>query len=257
MPASDRSSTDRDQREMPALQKALTDVDVRAALPVECDVNGGDLAGRDRFPGMEVELSQAERIRLTEGLIADYHEAVYRYAFWLSGCRASAEDITQEVFLRAFRAIHKLRETKAAKSWLMTITRNESTRTGKKQRPTPVGEISEMGELIDDQQQSLAENSEWVSRGLAELSDDYREVVLMFYFEQLSYTEIADSLGIPIGTVMSRLNRGRTHLRKSLIRLEDPMSDAPAAKLEPGNTARSKLRVGPKGLNETEKQSGQ
>jgi RNA polymerase sigma-70 factor (ECF subfamily) len=176
----------------------------------------------------------------------------------LACCRASAEDITQEAFTRAFRAIHNLREAKAVKGWLMTITRNESTRWRNKQQPILVGEILASGELVDEHSHQASENCDWVSQGLAELSDDYRTVVLMFYFEQLSYTEIADRLEIPIGTVMSRLSRGRMHLKDALKRLAEPNSGRPNADGNSGSDATwASSRAGRGDVENMEEQSGQ
>ena len=133
---------------MPALQKALSDAAAMPALPLalpesgarsRCNSEPGNSQPGNSQPGNS-DLARADRVRLTERIIQDYHESVYRYAFWLTGCGASAEDITQEVFTRAFRAIHSLRDAGAVKGWLMTITRNESTRWRNKQRPIPMGE---------------------------------------------------------------------------------------------------------------------
>ena len=176
---------------------------------------------RAELSDTRAELSDELRLEQSEALIANYHHSVYRYAFWLSGCAQSAEDITQEVFLRAFRGLHRLRDEQAVKGWLMTITRNEFARWCRKRVPKPVPEIAEGFELVAHTAEAT-ENIEWVSRGLAKLPQEFRVVLLMFYFEQLSYAQISEALSIPMGTVMSRMNRGRLQLKEALEGLAEP-----------------------------------
>lgn len=174
----------------------------------------------DRNKGTLVEPD--ERIVRTEQLIELYHADVYRYAYWLSGCTIAAEDISQETFLRAFRGVHGLRDATAAKSWLLTITRNEFARWCNQSRANMTTRIDE-GELHGlPAEVPHFETEEWVAKGLAQLTADYRLIVLMYYFEQLSYAEIAKQLDIPLGTVMSRLNRSRQQLKRVLENLSNP-----------------------------------
>lgn len=160
-----------------------------------------------------------------DAVVDRQHANVYRYAYRLTGCVASAEDIAQEVFLKAFRNFHQLRDPQAERAWLLAITRNEFSRW-LRQRAGRVSLASANDvELQCGENQSpearLVE-SEWVQAALAELSDEYRVVLLMYYFEDLPYAEISDKLQIPIGTVMSRLNRGRNHLRRHLNEIAAP-----------------------------------
>lgn len=152
----------------------------------------------------------------TNQLLADYHELVFRYAYRLTGCRSSAEDITQEVFLRAFKSIEQLRDPLAERGWLLAITRNEFARwcrLAAAQRTTSVE--SDIQDRVESGDQDF-ERRDWVQAAMSQLPAEFRKVVLMFYFEQLSYTEIAESLVIPIGTVMSRLSRAKSHLKRCL-----------------------------------------
>ncbi|MEZ6135737.1 MAG: RNA polymerase sigma factor [Pirellulaceae bacterium] len=156
-------------------------------------------------------------------LLRDHHQAVFSYAFRLTGNAAEAEDVSQEVFIRALRNLHQLREPAAARGWLFVITRNEFVRWCKKYGPKSYAEPDELAHGEDAT--SAIDRAEWVQEALQQLPLDYRLVVNMFYFEQLSYTEIAEQLSIPMGTVMSRLNRGRAHLKKSLNSLAEPRPD--------------------------------
>lgn len=165
-------------------------------------------------------LSDEERVEATESLVEAFHQDVYRYSYWLSGCSSAAEDITQETFLRAYRGLHALRSAAAAKSWLLTIARHEFSRWSRKSIAATVE--SPVDKADETQPTQQLETQEWLQRAMAELPTEFRMVILMHYFEQLSYAQIAEQLEVPIGTVMSRLSRGRNHLRVALEHLELP-----------------------------------
>lgn len=166
---------------------------------------------------VEEGLSQQQRLARTERLLEEHQESVFRYAYRLCGCAATAEDIAQEVFLRAFRSLHQLRDDAAARGWLLVIARNEFLRHCRRRASS--------SELVVDPQDCDTpaeqapppiENQEWVAAALEQLPEDFRLVLLMYYFEELSYAQIAEQLKIPLGTVMSRLSRGKTHLKAAL-----------------------------------------
>jgi RNA polymerase sigma-70 factor (ECF subfamily) len=169
------------------------------------------------------ELSELERVTWTERLIADHQETVYRYAYRLTGTSSAAEDVCQEVFLRAFRSLHQLRDDAAARGWLLVIARNEFARWVKKlPKAIDVDSLSELEEA--DQEATAVDRSEWVQSALQQLPIEFRLVILMFYFEDLTYAQIAEQLDVPIGTVMSRLSRGKTHLKLALDELAESKS---------------------------------
>lgn len=167
-------------------------------------------------------MDEQQRLALTEQLLNDHHDRVYRYAYHLLGCRTSAEDIVQEVFLRAHRNAHQLRSLDAAGGWLMAITRNEVARWCNKWNSiqTTDFELASLG-----QHEQELEDYEWIHHSIQQLSLEFRRVVLMYYFEHKSYTEIAEELELPIGTVMSRLNRARGHLKETLVALTKSKSN--------------------------------
>jgi RNA polymerase sigma-70 factor (ECF subfamily) len=151
-------------------------------------------------------------------LIVAHHAALYRYAYRLSGCQADAEDLTQQTFLVAQQKLHQLREADRVASWLYAVLRSCYLKQCRKRHPPgaltvnlPLEEIAEQEITADDI------DREALQAALGELPDEFRVVVLMFYFEELSYKEIAEQLEIPMGTVMSRLSRGKQHLRTSLM----------------------------------------
>jgi len=157
------------------------------------------------------------RLRIEE-FIQRHHSLLYRYAYRLSGSRADAEDLTQQTYLIAHQNLHQLRDPSAEKSWLCTILRHAYLRTAT-QRPT-VMPLDGSVEPPQPGRESTCDE-EAVQAALARLPEDYRTPVILFYFKELNYKEIADVLAVPLGTVMSRLSRGRTQLKR-LLEVHDP-----------------------------------
>lgn len=158
-------------------------------------------------------------VNLTE-LVAAYHAELYRYAYRLSGCQADAEDLTQQTFLQAQRSQHQLRDPGSARAWLYTILRNCYQLARRKQRTTIESIGDEIDQFPDTNQEELPIDSEQLQSALDALPDEFKIPVLMYYFEQASYREIAAQLDLPIGTVMSRLSRAKSHLRSLLFPAE-------------------------------------
>lgn len=151
---------------------------------------------------------------------------LHAVALRLTRNAADAEDLTQNTLVKALRFHEKFREGTYIKAWLLTILRNtfineyrKRTRTpmsveltGAEAAETPIvppapeGRLHNMLELLDDEVRAAVE----------ELPDDFRNAVIMADLEEKSYKEIAEFMGCPIGTVMSRLYRGRKILRERL-----------------------------------------
>ncbi|NLX55174.1 MAG: sigma-70 family RNA polymerase sigma factor [Planctomycetaceae bacterium] len=148
-------------------------------------------------------------------VIASHHRAVYRYAYRLTGMAADAEDLTQQAFLVAQRKLDQIREPEKADRWLFAVVRNCFLKSRRRRRPTV--ETSLEVRIEDIAVESVADDPvdrELLDRALEELPDEHRLVVVMFYFEDLSYKQIAQEMGVPIGTVMSRLARAKQKLRR-------------------------------------------
>ena len=160
-------------------------------------------------------------------------EAAYNLAFWLVRSRTDAEDIVQEAYLRAFRAFDGF-HGEDMRPWLLAIVRNSAYRWLNNRRRS--GSVISLEEAFADgagddiEQMATDEPSaearligaaerDYVLRALAELPPALREVLVLREIEDLSYRDIAEVTGAPIGTVMSRLSRGRGELRKVLARL--------------------------------------
>jgi RNA polymerase sigma-70 factor (ECF subfamily) len=158
--------------------------------------------------------------------VIEYMDTLYSYAMVLTRNRSEAEDLVQETYLRAMRAMGRLRAGSNTKSWLLVILRNIWLNQLRRQRTTPmVVEID-----VDDTTANVAVETskgphalyvskrecEQVREAILHLPVDFREVILLREYEELSYQEIASVLGCPIGTVMSRLARARSKLRPLL-----------------------------------------
>lgn len=146
-------------------------------------------------------------------LIERHHALLYRYAYRLSGSATDAEDLTQQTYLIAHEKLAQLRDASSAKGWLCTILRHAYLKTQAHRPPTQPLDATpdppQPNHELDFDQEAL-------QRALGELTEDYRSAVILYYFQELSYKEIADVLEVPVGTVMSRLSRGKTQLKEFL-----------------------------------------
>ena len=170
----------------------------------------------------------------------EYLDGLYGYALALSRDRADAEDLVQETCLRAIRASGQLRADSHVKGWLFTILRNIWLNQIRQRRTTPqVVELdldgsdgTGLSSNVDDPHTSYVSQLErdQVRAAIHELPLEFREIVILREFEDLSYQQIADILDCPLGTVMSRLARARVRLRDLLTPLLTvPRQDAEKA----------------------------
>lgn len=149
-----------------------------------------------------------------EALVVAHHAAVYRYAFRLTGNAVDAEDLTQQTFLVAQQKLHQLRDAHCAGGWLFAIARTSYLKSLAK--PFPVSCDSDLAEVPTTSREILDVDSQELQNALEELPAEMRVTIVMFYFEDLSYQQIADEQGVAIGTVMSRLSRAKERLRERL-----------------------------------------
>ena len=149
-------------------------------------------------------------------------DAAYNLARWLMRNPADAEDVVQEAFLRAMRFFDGFRGGDS-RAWLLKIVRNTSYSWIRKNRPTEsfdefdetVHSSEALGESAEAKLVSQSE-SERVTKAIEALPAAFREVLVLREFEGLSYKEISDMTGVPMGTVMSSLSRARQRLREDL-----------------------------------------
>jgi RNA polymerase sigma-70 factor (ECF subfamily) len=156
-----------------------------------------------------------------DGWVRQHHRLLYGIAYWWTGSRSDAEELTQKAFCQAYRSRSGLRDIEAVKGWLVGMLRHcyaQMNRKGDHRKETSLDEmIEEFGESNrlnpdrPDLDQTLA-----LHQSLEHLDERHRLPVVLFYFQDLSYREIAEALELPIGTVMSRLSRVREMLHDRL-----------------------------------------
>ena len=161
-------------------------------------------------------LREAQKRNRFEALVREYSADLFRYAMWMCGNEALARDLVQETFLRAWKALHRLQDEKAVKSWLITILRREYARTFERKVP-PIANL----DTVAEPESSEPEPEEHVEirllrASMANLPKKYREPLLMQVVMGYSCQDIADELGINKNAVMTRLFRARQQLKDKL-----------------------------------------
>jgi RNA polymerase sigma factor (sigma-70 family) len=150
-------------------------------------------------------------------------DAAYNLARWLTRDDHDAEDVVQEAYTRAYRRFSTFKGGNG-RAWLLTIVRNCSydflKRSGTRSQDTPFDEeVHAIGttNAFDPEVALLREEkAELVRNALMNLPPEHREILILREMEELSYGEIASTMGVPLGTVMSRLSRARDGLKQSL-----------------------------------------
>jgi RNA polymerase sigma-70 factor (ECF subfamily) len=170
------------------------------------------------------------RLARFEKSVLPHLDAAYNLARWLTRNDHDADDVVQEAYLRAFRFFDGMKG-EDARPWLLAIVRNAGYSWLEKNRPADVVPLEDSGLVASDMETIghacpsdgnpevillQSANRKLVNLALEEIPVAYREVIVMRELEDLSYKEIASIAGIPIGTVMSRLARGRDLLRRAV-----------------------------------------
>jgi RNA polymerase sigma-70 factor, ECF subfamily len=154
-------------------------------------------------------------------LFETHKDRVYTIAFHYSGDEAMAHDVTQQVFLKLFTSINQFHENSQFTTWLYRIVANACTDEHRKRRRfvpfSPEIEVRTMvGKSSQEETYHRRQVADSVRGAIGELTPKLRLPILLKYVEGLSYDEIAESLGLSIGTVSSRLNRGHKMLARKL-----------------------------------------
>jgi len=154
-----------------------------------------------------------KRRRRFETVVNTYAKDAFRFAFWLCKDRHTAEDIVQESFTRAWKALDQLTDDKAAKSWLFTIIRRENARRFERYKPQM--EVLDPNDITATSKETYDTSIEAfvLRQALAQLNDDYREPLMLQVLGGYSMEEIAQQLGLSKGAVMTRVHRARQKLR--------------------------------------------
>ncbi|MCH9648996.1 MAG: sigma-70 family RNA polymerase sigma factor [Deltaproteobacteria bacterium] len=181
-------------------------------------------------PQADLDLVQRHRYGDSEALGEVYHrygDMVFNLAYRMSGDRELAADFTQETFLRVHRSLGRFHGRSTLKTWIYRVALNHcrSRLSRRRWKPVPLAEESERGgpQLVDErrdpEQRALStDRQRIVEEGLQLLPPVFREAVVLCDLQGLSYEEIASVLGVRIGTVRSRIARGREKLRVLLVK---------------------------------------
>ena len=162
---------------------------------------------RDHIPGPSLDL---------EELVEQYAGLLFGLARRLSGCPTDAEDLVQQTFLAAHAHRDQLRDTTKVRAWLCTILRNEFLKLVRSRRRASTISLDALGEPTSPEHSNTEIDGEAILLALDSLPEEFRIPIVLYFFEEMSYREIGESLDLPIGTVMSRLSRAKTRLRDRL-----------------------------------------
>ncbi len=156
-----------------------------------------------------------------EKIVLPYLEYLYRVAFHLVWKKKEdAEDLVQETFIKAYKSFHQLKDRQKCRAWLTSILYNTFVNKYRKEEKASIisQPIEESIIYQENTETEIFKNvmDQEVLEALFELPEEYSTVIILSDIEGLSYTEVSEILGVPIGTVRSRLSRGRRLLRGSL-----------------------------------------
>jgi RNA polymerase sigma-70 factor (ECF subfamily) len=193
----------------------MSTVDITVAIGRQSRASGARESSICELPTMD----EASKLALFEQAIVPHLNAAHNLARWLTRDRQDAEDVVQEAYLRAFRFFDGFHGGDG-RAWLLTVVRNTCLswirrRTGPESTSVEFDEHVHRGaDEGKNVEEVLVRNSkiESLRACIEALPTEYREVIVMRELQELSYREISEIVGIPIGTVMSRLSRGRMRL---------------------------------------------
>lgn len=195
--------------------------------PSECAVasDEGTLTGTDAFDAGQASMPS------WAALVAEHGDSVYRLAFRLSGNKHDAEDLTQETFMRVFRSLKNYRPG-TFRGWLHRITTNlfldmVRHRTAIRMEALPEDYERVPGEALSPEQAYQVNHlTPALQKALDALSPEFRVVIVLCDVVDMSYDEIAQTLGLKMGTVRSRIHRARSQLRDALIQAAEVDEEA-------------------------------
>jgi len=148
-------------------------------------------------------------------LVTQWSTDLYRFSYWLSQDKGLAEELVQETFLRAWKAIDQLKEIDKAKSWLFTILRREHARKFER-KVIPINPEHELESVAGKSSDDTSTEAFVLHQALEKLAPEYREPLLLQVIAGYSMDEIAEQLDLSKGAVMTRLFRARNRLRDQL-----------------------------------------
>jgi RNA polymerase sigma-70 factor, ECF subfamily len=161
-----------------------------------------------------------------ENLVKLYYRDLYRFGFSLTRSEADACDLTQQTFYIWANKGHQLKDLAKAKSWLFTTLHREFLQMSRRRERFTDEPINEVAQNLPHVSADVGNrvDAQTMLEVLGQIDEGYRAPLVLYYSEDLSYKEIADVLEIPLGTVQSRIARGKTHLFQLLTETNHPSS---------------------------------
>jgi RNA polymerase sigma factor (sigma-70 family) len=159
-----------------------------------------------------------------EELVVQFADRLYRIAYRLTNRAEVAEDLVQEAFLDAHRNLRQLRSSESAFAWLVSILRRRRLKWLKGNARQATFPLPATDLAADAPDAPVEVDQEELALALERLPDEFREPLVLFYFDEMKYREIADALETPIGTVMSRIARAKVALRTILTESKDRLA---------------------------------
>jgi RNA polymerase sigma-70 factor (ECF subfamily) len=175
-----------------------------------------------------------------EEIVARFRRRVFHIAYKFTGKHDLAEDLTQDIFLKVFKSLDKFNRDADFSTWLSSVARHyciDHYRASKREREVLVEDLLAFDlapASSGNPQRALEENDlkSQLRHGLDQLPDKLREAVVLRDLQGLTYQEMAERLGLPEGTVKSRINRGREELTRRLLRAQQPRRVRPVAPVQ-------------------------
>jgi len=154
-----------------------------------------------------------------EGLVARYYRPLFQFAFSLTRNEPEARDFTQQTFLVWGTKGHQLRDASKVKTWLFSTLHHEFLKSRRRQTRFPHYELEQVSDELPVISPSVVDqmDAKTVVEALGRVDDVYQAPLALFYLEEHSYKEIAEILEVPLGTVESRIARGKAQLQKLLL----------------------------------------
>jgi RNA polymerase sigma-70 factor (ECF subfamily) len=162
-----------------------------------------------------------------EGLVNRYYAALYQFGLGLSHSEAEASDLTQQTFYLWARKGDQLRDPTKVKTWLFTTLYREFLKSRRRQKRFLHHELNEVEHDLPTIPASVAQQVDWrtLVACFQHIEEPYRAPLVLFYLEDHSYAEVAETLDVPIGTVMSRLARGKRKLQELVLKPSRPATE--------------------------------
>lgn len=173
---------------------------------------------------MDADANQNRRWTSFEAEAMPHVDRLFRHAMWLERNRAEAEDLVQETLVQALQSFHRFAPGTNCRAWLLSILHHVRSNRQRKQGRVIVDStveerISNTVPFVPPIPDRITDED--MLKALQQIPQHHQEVILLCDIEEMTYKEIAATLGVPIGTVMSRLHRGRELLRMELARVGD------------------------------------